>query len=334
VAGALQSAGLLEANAGAPNRQPNKPMQVHLQGIDFEKLRARIAILKADIGYSAIQKRIEELQRASTAEGFWRDGMAELNALELKLQPIEEIIRRVTLLEEEFESLNSLSGDADRVTLVAIVNNYRESYESVIKELEAAERKSLFTGEFDHSDAILTIRAESSNPGPCVFAFKLYKMYQRWIGTRGFTSQLIAYDAAAWEKNGSINFATLRVIGEYAYGYLQAESGVHRLNGVYNGLSRFSVSTIVMVRPHLLEEAAIINASTQQPRDGRGTMPGNAVRTYSENSGIVLDNKTKEKGNLASVLDGEIDSFIEARLRALTSAGSRVQVSQQGRLRL
>jgi PCRF domain len=175
-------------DAGGPNRQPNKPMQIDLQGIDFEKLKARIGTLKADAGYSDFQKRIEGLQRESTRKNFWNDRnrvrevMAELKALELKVQPIEEIIRRVTLLEEEFESLKSLSGDADRATLVTFVNDYREQYESVIKELETAEKKSLFTGEFDHSDAILTVRAESSNPGPCAFAFRLYKCTNTGLG--------------------------------------------------------------------------------------------------------------------------------------------------------
>jgi hypothetical protein len=84
-----------------------------------------------------------------------------------------------------------------------------------------------------------------------------------------------------------------------------------------------------MVRSHRSEEAAITNASTQQQRDERGTMPANAVRTYSEKSGTVIDNVTGVKSELASVMAGEIDPFVEPRLRGVTAASSKVPTTRR-----
>jgi peptide chain release factor 2 len=101
-----------------------------------------------------------------------------------------------------------------------------KEYQVLLKELEGLELKTLLSGEFDKNNAFLTINAGAGGTESCDWADMLFRMYQRWIERSGFTSQVV--DIRAGEEAG-IKSVTVLVSGEYAYGYLQAERGVHRL---------------------------------------------------------------------------------------------------------
>src|SRR5258707_8724430 len=86
--------------------------------------------------------------------------------------------------------------------------------------------KMVLYGEFDKNNAFLTIHAGAGGTESCDWADMLCRMYQRWIERSGFGSQII--DIQDGDEAG-IKSVTLLVSGEYAYGYLQTERGVHRL---------------------------------------------------------------------------------------------------------
>ena len=96
----------------------------------------------------------------------------------------------------------------------------------MLKELESFELKMLLSGEFDKNNAFLTIHAGAGGTESCDWADMLFRMYQRWIEQNGFRSQII--DIQEGDEAG-IKSVTALVSGEYAYGYLQTERGVHRL---------------------------------------------------------------------------------------------------------
>jgi peptide chain release factor 2 len=101
-----------------------------------------------------------------------------------------------------------------------------KEYQVLLKELEGLELKTLLSGEFDKNNAFLTINAGAGGTESCDWADMLFRMYQRWIERSGFTSQVV--DIREGEEAG-IKSVTVLVNGEYAYGYLQTERGVHRL---------------------------------------------------------------------------------------------------------
>ena len=84
----------------------------------------------------------------------------------------------------------------------------------------------LLSGEFDKNNAFLTIHAGAGGTESCDWADMLFRMYQRWIERNGFKSQII--DIQEGDEAG-IKSVTVLVSGEYAYGYIQTERGVHRL---------------------------------------------------------------------------------------------------------
>lgn len=108
-------------------------------------------------------------------------------------------------------------------------NAFREvsgEYASLSRELEAFELKMLLSGEFDKNNAFLTIHAGAGGTESCDWADMLLRMFQRWTERNGFSNQIV--DIQEGDEAG-VKSVTILVSGEYAYGYLQTERGVHRL---------------------------------------------------------------------------------------------------------
>jgi len=98
--------------------------------------------------------------------------------------------------------------------------------ETLIREFEHLEFKSILNDELDKHNCFLYIHPGAGGTESCDWANMLLRMYLRWVEYEGFTSELI--DVQAGEEAG-IKSATVLCKGEYAYGYLKAEVGVHRL---------------------------------------------------------------------------------------------------------
>ena len=120
----------------------------------------------------------------------------------------------------ELLELAEMEDDADTV---ASVERDVARYESKVGDLEF---RRMFSGEMDASDAFLDIQAGSGGTEAQDWAEMLLRMYLRWGEHRGFKTELI--EVSPGEVAG-IKSATVRFEGEYAYGWLRTETGVHRL---------------------------------------------------------------------------------------------------------
>ncbi len=98
--------------------------------------------------------------------------------------------------------------------------------DELVKELEEFEFSALLSGPDDHRHAILTIHPGAGGTESQDWADMLFRMYNRWIERRNFTAELMDYQPG---DEAGLKSATLRVKGEFVYGFLKAESGVHRL---------------------------------------------------------------------------------------------------------
>jgi len=164
-----------------------------------------------------------------TASDFWNnkeraqatiDETAEVRS---KVNPLGALIQR----SDDLEVLVSLAREEkDAESQASAFREVEQEYAALLKELETFELKMLLSGEFDRNNAFLTIHAGAGGTESCDWADMLFRMYQRWIERRGFTSQII--DIQDGDEAG-IKSVTLLVTGEYAHGYLQTERGVHRL---------------------------------------------------------------------------------------------------------
>jgi peptide chain release factor 2 len=172
---------------------------------------------------------LTELEEQMTASDFWNskeraqaiiDETAEVRS---KVNPLAALIQR----SDDLEVLVSLAREEkDSESQASAFREVEQEYAALLKELESFELKMLLSGEFDKNNAFLTIHAGAGGTESCDWADMLFRMYQRWIERRGFTSQII--DIQDGDEAG-IKSVTLLVNGEYAHGYLQTERGVHRL---------------------------------------------------------------------------------------------------------
>ena len=124
-------------------------------------------------------------------------------------------------------------GDAQELLELAAEENDEDAFTSVVADLDSADKslaelefQRMFSGEMDVNNAYLDIQAGSGGTEAQDWAEMLLRMYLRWGESRGFKTELI--ECSAGEVAG-IKSATVHISGDYAYGWLRTETGVHRL---------------------------------------------------------------------------------------------------------
>ena len=108
----------------------------------------------------------------------------------------------------------------------ALVNESLNALSALDDELQKFEIQSMLSGEYDENSAILSINAGAGGVDAMDWASMLLRMYLRWAEKRGYEASLV--DKSDGDEAG-IKSASIKVEGKFAYGYLKAEKGVHRL---------------------------------------------------------------------------------------------------------
>lgn len=197
----------------------------------LEELKMPISELKQNIENvwnvldpDSIYKKIAEQEEITAKPDFWENPekaqkvMNKIKALKMRVDPWKELIQEVNDIESMYE-LAEESGDADTEAEV------KEMYNSANEKYEKQSVLNLLSGEVDNSSAFLTIHSGAGGTEAEDWAFMLSRMYTRWAERRGFKIETVD----VLEAEGGIKSITFQIDGEYAYGYLKAEAGIHRL---------------------------------------------------------------------------------------------------------
>ncbi len=102
----------------------------------------------------------------------------------------------------------------------------QRTLEALSKAAAFLERRTLFQAEADPNNAILSITAGAGGTESCDWVSMLFRMYNRWVESKGFKRQVLDYLVG---EEAGIKSVTMEIQGDYAFGLLQGESGVHRL---------------------------------------------------------------------------------------------------------
>jgi peptide chain release factor 2 len=163
------------------------------------------------------------------APDFWSNreraqaDVEEVSRLRSLINPFQELEREI----EDFSALQQLAAEeSDSAGRAHAEKEVATEHDRLISKLEEFELRQFLSGENDRANAFLTIHSGAGGTESCDWADMLLRMYQRWIERSGFKSQTV--DIQQGEEVG-IKSVTLLVTGEYAYGHLQTERGVHRL---------------------------------------------------------------------------------------------------------
>jgi len=187
---------------------------------DVEK---KIEHLKSYSDTANKEKKIRRLEDMMSAPGFWQDQQASTKILkELKILKagVEKCGAYSNKLKELKELLELVKDEQE------LLGNVSEELNKLSNGVDEAEFQALLSGEFDANDAILSINAGAGGTESCDWVSMLHRMYTRWAQERGY--EVKTMDILPGEEAGIKN-VTVSIKGDFAYGYLKAETGVHRL---------------------------------------------------------------------------------------------------------
>ncbi len=166
---------------------------------------------------------LDAIEKQIARPEFWEDQqesqkiLTDRKRLENALQTDEKLASKMADLEAYFE----LAGEGENVA-----DEIRAEIDTLCREIDHLETSTLLPGESDRLNAIVTIHPGAGGTESQDWAEMLMRMYRRWAERRGFKFTLNDYQAG---EEAGLKSATFTVAGEYAYGLLSAESGVHRL---------------------------------------------------------------------------------------------------------
>lgn len=192
---------------------------------DLNNLKLKIEELWNSIGIEKLKFRLSELELAVQNDETWRDQAKftelnqEISRIKKKIDPWISL-RNATTENIELIEMAFSEGDTDMISEISISIN---SIEEKFSELETRE---LLSDADDMKDAFVTIHPGAGGTESQDWASMLFRMYTRWGEKSGYTIDFIDYTQG---DEAGIKSATILVKGEYAYGMLKGETGVHRL---------------------------------------------------------------------------------------------------------
>ena len=166
---------------------------------------------------------LSQIEEQASAPDFWSDQEAAQTLLQ-KRSRLEGIIQRQEKFDKEISDAGVLFEFAEEDE--ASLSELRELLKRLEKEVSNAETETLLAGENDSRNAICTIHPGAGGTESQDWAEMLLRMYLKWTERRGFRTEIIDYQPG---EEAGIKSVTFKVEGEYAYGLLSAEAGVHRL---------------------------------------------------------------------------------------------------------
>jgi len=169
--------------------------------------------------------RLASLEAATAAPEFWSDPDRAQKVLKETSDLRQTLDQHAGLVKDlgDHRELLELAADQEDVETLQEVSN---GLEELTRQVRALGLRTVLSGDYDKGNAILSINPGAGGTESQDWAQMLLRMYLRWVESKGFTTEVI--DLLEGEEAGIKN-ATVTVTGPYAYGYLCAEIGVHRL---------------------------------------------------------------------------------------------------------
>ena len=172
----------------------------------------------------SIEARLKELHKKTECPDFW--GSDEAQAVSREFSRNQAQLDKISEMQSELDEISAITELLSDAADVELEKEFYERAKSLTDAIEKYQTLVLLDGEYDAGDAILTVHAGAGGLDSQDWAQMLYRMYMRWAEDHRYTVKLI--DELPDQEAG-IKSVTVSLSGDYAYGYLKGEQGVHRL---------------------------------------------------------------------------------------------------------
>ncbi|MCE2594531.1 peptide chain release factor 2 [Motilimonas cestriensis] len=191
----------------------------------IKELSERTELLRGYLDYEAKKERLEEVSRELESPEVWNEP-ERAQALGKERSALEAVVETIDVMESGLEDVAGLVELAVEAEDEDTFNEAQAELAELEARLEVLEFRRMFSGPHDSSDCYLDLQAGSGGTEAQDWASMLLRMYLRWGEAHGLKTELI--EVSDGDVAG-IKSATIRFEGEYAYGWLRTETGVHRL---------------------------------------------------------------------------------------------------------
>lgn len=242
---------------------------------------------------------IRKLEEMTNTPDFWNDPK-KAGKISTKIKNLKDIL-------DEYYNLDKSINDLEELLEITLLESEQEQQnladelvnesERIKSEIERMSIKTLLSDEYDTNNAVVKLNAGAGGTEACDWCDMLFRMYKRWSEQNGYTCNVLDFLNG---EDAGIKSITFEVIGEYAYGYLKSEHGVHRLVRIspFNAAGKRQTSFVSCdVMPELDDDIKVdINEDDLRIDTYRASGAGgqhinktsSAIRITHEPTGIVV----------------------------------------------
>ena len=205
---------------------------------------------------STLEKELKKLEAETVKPNFWQD-TKKSNKILSKIKKIKNKVLSYRKIENDIKNLKELTELTNIEPDEEIVKDIIKSTKISEKEIEKLEIATLLSGNYDNNNAIVTIHPGAGGTESQDWAEMLYRMYVRWATKNNYEVKELDYLEG---EEAGIKSVTFEIIGEYSYGYMKGEMGVHRLVRISpfdSGGRRHTSFASVEVLPEITDDIEI-----------------------------------------------------------------------------